>query len=87
MYKKGGKQERKSKGIKKEVWSERCRETYKKSKEKWREDMREMILPMSDFFFLRSFPLNLRLCVSPGQPAIGIYSPMGLPANKTHVDL
>lgn len=39
------------------------------------------------FFLLQSFHLNLGLCVSPGQPAVGIYSPMGRPANKTHVDL
>lgn len=30
---------------------------------------------------------NLGLCVSPGQPTVGIYSLVGLPANKTHVDL
>lgn len=31
--------------------------------------------------------LNLGLRLASGRPAVGIYSPMGLPANKTHVGL
>lgn len=61
-------------------------ETCKKTQENRGQERGDSSHACHFFFFSVIFP-NLGPCISPGQPAAGIYSPVGLPANKTHVDL
>lgn len=65
------------------------KETRKKKKKKSRksEDRRDDFSHTCHFFSCSLSISTWGLWISPGQPTVGIYSPVGRPANKTHVDL